>query len=171
MRVPESLRRSVRYNYLRLLRLRIPARTMAMGLAVGVFAGCIPALPPIPMQVLFAVVLAFVFRGSKVAALIAINHSNPLNWWLFWIAQYHIGKHLVPFNVHFDTAMLSMDKLADINLLELGWQMIATMYAGGVAMGVPLGVASYFIALPLIRSYRKRRTLRMLERKARLSQH
>jgi hypothetical protein len=157
------LKRLVRFNYLKILRLKTTAHQLAMGIAVGVFAGCLPALPPVPGQVLAAVIFAFLLRGSTVAAVILINHSNPLNWWIYWWIQYQVGKHLVPFDIVFDPANMSLE-----DFLAVGWQASLTLMVGGAVIGVPMGVATYFISKPLISAYRRRRALRMLKKRTSL---
>ena len=156
----ERMRRFVRFNYLKLLRLKTSARELAMGLAVGVFAGCLPAIPGTPLQTVAALVLAFLLRGNKIAAVIATYHSNPLNWVFFWYVEYKIGKWVLPFDVQFDPMNMRVEDLA-----TFGWQGLSILIVGGAILGLPLGIGTYFVSLPLIRNYRRRRALRLLRKK------
>jgi hypothetical protein len=69
------LRRRIHLTYLKLRRLRGKPKTVAKGLAIGVFAGSFPFFG---IQSLIAIFLATICRGSKVAAVAATWISNPL---------------------------------------------------------------------------------------------
>jgi uncharacterized protein (DUF2062 family) len=158
-----NLRRLFRYSYLRVLRQRATPHQLALGLSFGVFGGCMPVLPGLPFQTAVGFLLAFVFRASKLAAVIATWVSNPFNWIFFYYVQYRIGHWLLPsVEVNFDPANL---KVSD--LMAIGWQTVMVLTLGGVVIGIPSGLATYFIFLPLIRRYRRRRSLKILEKKHR----
>jgi hypothetical protein len=161
-RIYTRLKRILRYNYLRLMRQRASARALAKGLAIGVFGGCLPVLWVFPLQVVVAVAIAFVLRSSKVAAIIGTWISNPITAWAFYPIQYAIGRHLVPFEVAFDPSTFQPK-----GMLSLGWQVVTVLVVGGVALGIPSSIGSYYIFLPIIRGYRKRRALRILRKKTR----
>ncbi len=159
----ERQRRWLKHAYLRVMRTKAPPHTIAMGVACGVFGGFLPALPPIPLQSAVALALAFILRGSKVPAVIATFISNPLNWVFFYWLQFKVGKHFVPFHVHFHPREMSFQ-----DYLNVGWNGLIILLIGGVVLGLPSAVAAYFIAKPSIVAWRKRRTLRMLRKKTTL---
>lgn len=150
----EKLRRFIRYWYLRLVRIQASPHNIAMGLAAGVFVGLLPVLP---FQTVIAVALAFIVRGSKIAAALGTWVSNPLNWVPLYMAFYYLGKAVVPFDVPpFDPSQLEMAQM-----LELGWKFFAVMMVGGLVIALPCAVLSYIAAFKGIQIYRKRRAARL----------
>ncbi len=157
------LKRLTRLYYLRVMRTKAPPRTVAIGVACGVFGGCFPAIPPLPIQTLIALGAAIVFRGSKIPALVATYISNPLNWPFFWWAQYKIGEFFMPLGVE-----MNMSDWDVADYMTIGWRGVAILMMGGLVLGLPSGIATYFITLPLIKRYRARKALRLLRKKTRL---
>ena len=149
-----KLKRFIRYWYLRLVRIQASPHAIALGLAVGVFVGL---LPVVPFQILIAVPIAFVLRGSKIAAALGTWVSNPLNWVPVYMLFYYVGKAIVPFEVPpFDPSQLEMKRL-----FAMGWQFFAVMMVGGLVVAIPSAIVSYFIALKGVRVYRARRKARL----------
>ena len=78
-------RRASRYYYLKFIRLRGNPGVLARGVAVGTFVGITPT---IPFHTVLALFLAFILRGSKIAALLtSVLISNPLTFLL----QYYLS--------------------------------------------------------------------------------
>lgn len=164
MSVIVRLKRLVRYNYLKVLRLRTSSHSIALGLALGAFGGCLPALPGLPLQSLVGLALAFIFRASKIAALLGTWVSNPFNWVLFYWAEYKIGSLIIPLDIKIDPLSMNIQEL-----VSLGAKGILVLMIGGAILGIPIGLLTYAISLPLIRSYRKRRALRLLRKRTTFS--
>jgi uncharacterized protein (DUF2062 family) len=145
----KRLRRFVRYWYLRVARIQASPHAIALGLAVGVFAGILPVLP---FQTALAVALAFALRGSMPAALLGTWVSNPLDWVPLYLLCYSVGRAVVPFEVPaFDAAQLGTARM-----LELGWTFFAVMLAGGLAVAAPAALLTYFLALRGVKIVRAR---------------
>ena len=51
-----------------------------------------------------------------------------------------------------------------INFLTASWELIFTLFVGGIALGVILSIPSYFISKWFIIRYRERRALRILKK-------
>ncbi|MDR2727446.1 MAG: DUF2062 domain-containing protein [Deltaproteobacteria bacterium] len=146
----EGLRRFARFWYLRLVRIEASPHTIALGLAMGVFAGLLPILP---FQTVAAVALAFIVRGSKIAAALGTWITNPLNWVPFYMLCYYIGRVVVPFTIPpFDPTQLEMTQM-----LDLGWKFFAVMMAGGLIMAVPGTIVTYMLTHKGMELYRKRK--------------
>lgn len=152
----ESVKRGVRFTYLKILRLKVSTHAIAMGMAIGVFAGCLPILP---FQIVVAVGLAFVFRASKIAAAAGTWISNPLNWIPFYAAFYCVGSFFLPFEVQYDPQHLELEVM-----LEQGWDLILVMMTGGLVIALPTSFLSYILTFRLVTRYRQRRMIRLLKK-------
>jgi uncharacterized protein (DUF2062 family) len=147
----KGLKRLARYWYLRLIRIQATPHNIALGLAVGVFAGL---LPIVPFQIAVAVTLALIVRGNKIAAALGTWIINPFNFVPFYIMCYCIGKTVVPFAIQpFDFARLEVS-----NIFALGWDLFAAMMVGGLVVAVPGMIITYIVAYKGITLYRKRKT-------------
>lgn len=150
----EKIKRFIRYWYLRLVRIKASPGNIARGLAAGVFVGLLPVLP---FQTIIAIGLAFIVRGSKIAAALGTWISNPLNWVPLYMLFYYVGKAVVPFDVPpFDPSQLEMAQM-----IEMGWKFFAVMMAGGLVIAIVPTILSYFLALKGVSVYRSRRQARL----------
>ena len=87
-----SWARSLRYALLRLSRMRVLPRSLALGAAAGVFV----AVLPIPgVQLLSAAGLAWLVRGHRGTAALATFAANPLTYPLIWVASYALGATIL----------------------------------------------------------------------------
>lgn len=155
MRFWISIKRAIRYNYLRVMRLKVSTHSIALGTAVGVFAGCLPILP---FQTVVAVTLAFVLRCSLVGAAAGTWISNPLNWVPFYTACFFIGNWLIPIDVSFDPYQMELKQL-----LEQGWGIVVVMMTGGLVMAVPGSILTYLITFRAVTRFRQRRMIRLIK--------
>lgn len=152
------IKRASRYWFLRILRQKSTPGQLAFALALGVFIG---ALPIIPFQSIVVIALAFVFRVNKLAAWLATCYSNAFTMAPFYYFLYAVGSFSLGFkDVAFDPGHLKMTELIDA-----GWQLFSIILAGGLIFGIPATVATYFISLFVIRRYRRRRAIRLYEKR------
>lgn len=122
---------------------------VALGMAMGVFIG---VTPTIPLHMVLAVFLALVFRASKPAAIIGVWISNPVTIPIFYIGSYKVGAfilgHSMPFDMKYDSI---------VELSKVGLDVTLAMLLGGVVIGVPPAIASYYITRRLMNHYRLKR--------------
>ena len=159
-RIWVKIARWSRYTYLRIVRIKAPAESIALGLALGVFAG---ALPFLSLQMVIAVALALLLRGNVIAAALGTWWTNPFNWAIVFPLFYMLGKAFVPGEV----LHLSIAELANLPLLDLlqrGWKWLLITSLGGVVAGLPMAAMTYFLALRGVRMYHDGRARRKLER-------
>ncbi|SKA71053.1 DUF2062 domain-containing protein [Desulfobaculum bizertense] len=148
-----------RYHFLRIMRLAATPHSIAMGCALGIFVGFMPI---VPFQTVVVLALAFLFKGNKIAAMAGTWISNPVDLPFFYYGLYLVGKALLPFDgPAFDPSNLEMT-----HLIEAGWELFAMMVTGGIVLGIPAAILTYFVTKKLVVVYRKRRALRMLKRRS-----
>lgn len=137
--------RTLRYYYLRLLRLEGSPKVIARGLACGVFAGCFPWFG---VQTLIGVLLAIIFRGNKLAAALGTWISNPLTYAPIFLFNFKIGQ-LIQGNYLYDLS--EFDFKSDWSqILELGETVLITLFIGSFCVGLVASIFTYFLSLNLI---------------------
>ena len=119
---------------------------VATGMAIGVFIG---VTPTIPLHTVLAVALAFAFKCSKPAAIIGVWVGNPITIPFFYIGSYYLGTFLFNISTPFNPDHISIHQL-----MELGLEITVAMNIGGILLGIPFGVAAYFITLKAFKSIR-----------------
>lgn len=144
-----SWRRRLQYFYWRLARLRGQPESLARGLACGVFAGLFPFFGS---QTLLAVLLAFLFRGNKILALVGPWISNPFTSLPIYAFNFYIGKWLLNDQTSTNINWRSWEDLKDIK--ELGIEIIWPLFVGCVVVGFVCAIISYFLGLRLIHRVR-----------------
>ncbi|MBU1566743.1 MAG: DUF2062 domain-containing protein [Proteobacteria bacterium] len=155
--------RTIRYGYLRVVRIEAPAESIALGLAAGVFAG---AMPFLSLQMVIAIGLAFLIRGNPIAAALGTWWTNPFNWAIIFPLLYMLGKVFVPGEVE----SMSMSNLSNLGLLDLlrqGWKWLLITTLGGFIVGIPLAISTYFVTVRGVRVYHDSRASRKFERRHR----
>jgi uncharacterized protein (DUF2062 family) len=142
--------------YLRFIRLKGGPHELALGMAFGIFAGSMPILP---FQIATAVLLALIFKGSKIAAALGTWISNPLNWYFLYYYSYRIGAavlNLPPRNDIFSSIMISVRNHDDGMVIAekiagAGGMMMGAFLIGGLVLGLAIATPSYFIFLKIFR--------------------
>lgn len=149
-------------HYFKLMRIEAPPRQIALGLAIGVFVGC---LPIVPFQFVTALSLAFIFRGSKVAAMIGTLVSNPLNFVPFYMMVYYIGRAVTGISVSPPSpSMFHPDNFDFASILSGSRDLLIVLLTGGFVLAVPSSVISYYIGLKAVIRYRRRKAARLLKK-------
>ena len=121
---------------------------IAMGMAIGVF---VSVTPTIPFHTAIAIGLAFILRGSKVAAAIGVWFSNPVTIPFFYLGSYKAGAILFGISSPFDAKYHSVS-----DLLKLGMNVTWAMITGGALLGIVPGIIAYFITRKIVVTLRSR---------------
>jgi uncharacterized protein (DUF2062 family) len=140
-----------RYFSLRLLRLRGNPKTIARGLAIGVFAGCFPFFG---LQTIIAILIAFLLKGNKIAAAAATWISNPLTSVPIFAFNFHIGTLIIGGE---DLTFEELNLTSFSEIIELGGKLGITLLLGSLIVGSIASFCAYFISLRLIKNWRKNR--------------
>ena len=140
--------RSFRYARLRIRRVRAVPRSVALGMAAGVFV----AVLPIPgVQMLAAAGLAWLVRGHSGIAALATFTANPVTYPLIWVASYAIGATILGSPV--SNATRDLDMVAGLmaepwsqppatSALAL-WPILSTLALGAVPLAAMLAILAY----------------------------
>jgi len=142
-RLSSSLWRWLSYFRRRLRRIRDHPHSIACGLGLGIFAGCLPLFGG---QTAIAILLAILFRSNKFCAALATWFSNPLTYVpIFWL-NYNLGLWLLP---NFEAPdRLRWDSFDDM-LVQMR-DISIPLGLGSVVMGLILGSVVYAISLSLL---------------------
>lgn len=165
--------RQIKYYALRFARLRGQPHELALGIALGVFAGMMPIMP---FQIALALTLAIFFKGSKITAALGTWISNPLNWYFLYAYSYRIGAGLLGLSEGskpFSAIMSSVRDREDLTVLMgkmagAGGFMVSAFLIGGILMGVVAAVPSYFLFLKVFQTlarWRQERRRRKQEKR------
>lgn len=157
-----SLSRTVRFYALKFKRLRGDPPSLAMGTAIGVLIGISPT---IPLHTVAIIGVTLLMRASTIAALISASViSNPLTmaplYYLCWL----IGDLILPGRLNWDRILVVLETLKNTGFMDslrsvsqLGTDAILVMLSGGLALGLPLAIASYFLSLRFFIAIREKR--------------
>lgn len=145
-------------KYHRFISLRIPHLrgepiTLSRGLAVGVFAGCFPFFG---LQSFVGVLLATLFRGSKVAAVAGTWISNPLTYLPIYVFNYKVGKYLLGVD---SKSLSQLDFQSIAQFKELGSTVVSTFIFGCFVVGLIAGLIAYFSSLYLLKLRKKNKRI------------
>lgn len=166
-------RRAVSYVGHRLSRLPDSPERIAIGVAAGTFVSFTPLFG---FHFVLAALIARLLKGNIMAGLLGTFFGNPLTFPFIVMASVELGNLLLGKAgiMHFPQIMASFgfawgelwDNMAAVltgapqnwDRLALFFQRVFLPYlVGGIAPGVACAVGMYYVSLPLIRTYQKRR--------------
>jgi len=149
------IKRSLRFIYLKLVRINDSPQRVALGLSLGVFLGLLPGTGP-----LASLALAFVFRLNRIAALLG---SLLTNTWLSvatFLLSVKVGSYLMGFDwqvVYKGILILTKDfhwaDLFKISVLKV----IMPILIGYCVIGFFLALVVYLVALFILKKRIARR--------------
>ena len=108
--------RRLKYYYIKLARIKGDPHDLALGMALGIFAGMMPIMP---FHMVLAVALALFLKGSKITAAIGTWISNPFDWVFIYYFNYKIGSIILGLSEKNNTFLSIMKLLVDKQKLQL----------------------------------------------------
>jgi len=159
-------KRTARFYYIKLLRLRGEPRYLAKGVALGMF---IAITPTIPLHTILILALALMLRTSKISALLtSLVVSNPLTIPFQYYFSWWLGKLLFPGDLSWQRISAVLHQIEEGSafmptihqIAALGVKAIAAMLAGGCLLAIPFTMAGYFISLNIFQRIAARRQRR-----------
>jgi hypothetical protein len=170
LRTALRLPRLPRYYFLRVKRMKGDPEYLARSFAFGIFMGVLPLMP---VQTIILVPLTILFRFSTITAMLAgYVVSNPLTFVPQYYMSWKLGNAVLPGWVSWEQIhaalqiIINPDPQLDVIentlhglavLSKLGFKAIAVMETGGAILGLPIAIASYFLALRFFLTVRKKR--------------
>ena len=173
-------RRAFAYMLHRMRRLPDSPERICIGIAAGVY---VSFLPLYGFHFVSAALVAWLCRGNILAALLGTFYGNPITFPLMAVGSIELGHWLLQADVSLRFAeVTSAIGWAGSELLQNLWAVLAGEPAqwgrlrvfwwnvylpyllGGLILGVPAAIATYFIHLPLVRAYQRRRYNRLRQR-------
>ena len=142
-----SPKENIRRIITRLKQLQGNPQNIAMGMGLGIF---VCATPTFPCQTFLAIALAFIFRGSKAAAIIGSWLAAPVIPF-FYIGSYKLGTFLLGYSTP-----IALDSLSISKLIDMGWGVAFAMITGGAIIGLFPGIAGYLITYNIFKKIRSR---------------
>ncbi len=136
--------RSFRYVGKRVLRLRGTPHAIATGFSAGSFASFTPFMG---FHFILSFAIAWLFRGSMIAAAFGTAVGNPLTFPFIWAATLSIGRIILGSDRGESDAAGFGELLAEQGFVALWEPFILPMLVGGV----PLGLLSVAVFYPLTR--------------------
>ncbi|MCX5889908.1 MAG: DUF2062 domain-containing protein [Deltaproteobacteria bacterium] len=143
-----SIKRTLRYHWLKFLRLQDDPRKLAWGMALGIFIGITPTIPFHFVSILF---LAPLLRISPVTAFLGIQIMNPLTIPILYLAAFKVGHFLL----HQGAPLRLPETYCFADCMDLIWRGGLALQLGGVIIAIPPAIASYFLTRWIIKRYRR----------------
>ena len=176
-------RRASQYVMHRIRRLPDQPQRIARGFAAGIFVSYTPLFG---FHFMTAALVAWAIRGNIVAALLGTFVGNPLTFPFIAVLSISLGRwilgvegKLLPHRIFEEFARASRELwnnlLAPFSDSTVHWQNFDYFWhnyflpyvVGGIGPGLIASVIGYYLTLPVIRAYHKRRARKMAARIAR----
>ena len=154
----------IRRIYERFLKIRGRPQEIALGFALGIFIGMTPTMGiQIPIAVFFAAML----KWSKISAAFGVWITNPFTSPFIYGFTYIVGAKVLGLKVKMtfpEDFSWSIVK----ELLENAPVIFGAMTIGGILIGFPLAILSYYLSFAAVNKYQQRIKDKMAVQKARL---
>jgi len=167
-------RRSTNYLFHRIARIPGTPHFIAAGFACG---AAISFTPFVGMHFVLSFILAWIVRGSMIAAALGTAVGNPWTFPFIWVWIYELGHWLMSANggvpgesVNFvrlfarvTAALLRMDL---VYLFENAWPVLWPMVLGGIPTAAVAWFAFYLPLKPMVAAYQHSRRQCRMKKKA-----
>lgn len=137
--------RQFKLNMIQLARLRSEPDAIGRGMALGLLIGFSPTFG---VQILLAILLAFLLRQNKIAAFIGVWITNPFTAPFIYGVEYEIGRMLL------GMPSLGIDHFNRELIWSLGAQVGKPLLLGSLVLGIPAAFIGYALTVRLIPTLR-----------------
>ena len=135
--------RQSKLNIIRLARLRSSPDAIGRGIALGLFIGFTPTFG---VQILLAILFAFLLRQNKIATFVGVWITNPLTAPLIYGLEYEIGRILLGY------PSLGSNQFTHDFSWSMGMHVVAPLMLGCLVLGIPSAIIGYAVTVRLIPS-------------------
>ncbi len=151
--------RGLRYIALRILRLNSTPHSIAVGVAAGAASAFTPFFG---LHIVLAMILASVFSGNLVAAVITTALANPITIPMILTASYEIGTALTGPQAGASVGSADIARLVEhMQLAELWGPVLKPMLVGSLALALAGASIFYPLAFQTARIFQVRRRERL----------
>jgi len=148
-------KRKLLYLYAKIVRDDGSPEYIARGWAIGMFVGC---LIPMSCQLVLAIPLSFLMRGSKIGATLGTFITNPFTVLFIYPAQCWVGNKIIGGDLTWkatENAAIGLIKLDLSGFFHLGGDLIASFFIGGFLLAAVCTPLTYFLVYGLVGRYRR----------------
>ena len=166
-----KLKRFLKYLYAKMIREKGSPDYIARGWSLGMFVGCVV---PVFCQLIVAIPLSFVFRGSKIGAALGTFITTPPTAVFIYPVLIWVGNKIIRGNLSPDSAEKLLKIFNDPALsfmqkwdafADLGSALVAAFFAGGLLWALIMTPMTYFGVRFLVMRYRNMREKLFARRK------
>ena len=159
------------YYAKRIPRLSGSPRSIAIGVAAGVFASFTPF---IGFHFILGFVMAFVLGGNLIASALGTAAGNPFTFPLIWASTYRVGSVILGQDQTAAAAAASHVAPDVAGTLGAGWThasldvllpLIGPMVVGAIPLGSAFGLATFVLVFYLVRGFKRMRAERLARRR------
>ena len=143
-----SIKRILRFLYLKIVRMNDSAPRVALGVAIGVFLGIFPTPFIGPVLAFF---FAWLVGANKVAAVLGGIIMNPFTTPFFWTASAYLGALITGTN---SAELFNLIKSGEIFKASL--EFIFTYLAGNTIIAAVFSTISYYFTLYILKTHKER---------------
>ena len=158
-------KKNLRTYYLMMLRDNASPEIIAKSAAIGLF---VAFFIPVGLQIPLALLFAYLLKARKIVSLIFTLPTNIYTIIFIYPVQCWVGGKLLRINLSYSALGKTFNDLSENfsfpEFLELGTEIIAAFFAGGLLFGVLCAIIGYFTVYGIVMSYRQRRKKRLAER-------
>ena len=148
-----GLKRWVRYQYIKLVRLDDSPEKIAKGFALGVVLGI---LPTFGLGVIAALLLAGYLKINKASAVIGTFIMNPWTSPFFWALSYLAGSLLLGYNLNETIGLIKYLKThGDLWKNLLAQRLLLPYVIGNIIVTAGSAAASYIACLYAVKAYKR----------------
>lgn len=156
--------RFCKFMYTKMVRDKGTPDYIARGWALGMFVGCVI---PVFCQLIIAIPLSFLFRGSKIGAALGTFITTPPTAVFIYPVQIWIGNKIISGDLTPDSAEKLLNVFNDPNLTfiqkwstfgDMGIALVAAFFAGGLLWALIMTPLTYFGVRFLVVRYRNMRS-------------
>jgi len=160
------IREKTRRLYFKMVREKAPPEYIARGWAIGMFWGL---ASPLGLQLIFSIPCAFLFKGSKIGAVLGtVPLTNIITVFFIYPFQCWIGNRILGGDLTLCSIKGALQHVLDNPssrtlcqaLKDLSWDMFFAFFVGGIFFGFILAVPTYYGVLVLVKRYRSRKCIK-----------